>query len=122
MQLYGFYAWLFLVLVSFITELHTQYGPVTERYNQQRIWLRDCAKPDHYRDYKSECNYHTGQHYPHWVFQYSTAVIQNIKWCGVDRCESLFTLKGVAVSVVVATLLKGVPKIRKEVLRKITNE
>lgn len=119
---YGIYAWLSFVLMSFLTELHSQLAPVTERYNQQQVWLRDCAKPDHWRDYRTECSFHMSQHYPSWFAQYINAVLKEVKWCGVDKCESLFTVKGVAISLVAITLLQGGPKVVTKGWRKLTNE
>jgi hypothetical protein len=119
---YGGYAWISLVLMSIVTELHSQYFPVLEKYNNQQVWLRDCAKPDHWRDYKTECNYHANQHYPSFFAQWMNAVLYEVKWCGVDKCETLFTVKGMVISLIVMSMMQGGPKVIVKGWRKFTNE
>ena len=119
---YGLYTWIFFVLVSFITEMHTQWSPTNEKYASQQVWIRDCAKASHWNDYKKECAFHTSQHYPSFFAQWIDAVLKEVKWCGVDKCESLFTVKGVFISILATSLLRGGPKLAKNGWRLINNE
>jgi hypothetical protein len=116
------FSWFSLVLISFVTELHSQYAPIADKYASQQHWLTDCKSPSHWHKYKTECGFHANQHYPSFFAQWMDAVLHNVKWCGVDQCQSIFSLKGLVVSVVVGSLIQGGPKLAKKGWYKFNHE
>lgn len=117
-----FASWLSLVAASILSEMHTQWAPTAQKCASQNHWLNDCKDPYHWEKYNAECRIHTSAHYPSFWSQWLEAVVNNVRWCGVDKCESLFTFKGIIVSCIVISAMRAGPVIVTKGWRRLNNE
>ena len=117
-----FVSWLSLVAISIVSEMHTQWAPVSQKYATQHHWVSDCKNAAHWEKYTDECKHHTGMHYPSFWTQWFDAVLRNVRWCGVDRCESVFTFKGILVGFLVMSVFQAGPVLAHRGWDKFNNE
>lgn len=93
-----FYGWISLVAVSFLTELDSSYYIVSAVYAEKCAEYADCKLAGYYIRYPIKCAKVLSNPPGSFVSEWVTSAFNNVKWCGVSRCEQLFTWKGAAVA------------------------
>lgn len=116
-----FVSWFSLVVTSILSEMHSQWGPTSQKYATQRHWIEDCKNPSHWARYPEECLKNAGTSHPSFFTQWIDAVVRNVKWCGVDQCEELLTPKTAALIVVVYMLFGPAPRLVRRGWKRVHN-
>lgn len=88
--------WVGLVLSSIVQELVVNYSPVHTLYINQLNLYEQCHVNSFYVNNRDVCDDHKVS--PFFV-QLAIQVAKQVKWCGVDRCETIQTLEGMCISV-----------------------
>ena len=98
-----------LVLISIASEMSTHWAPLARKCATHNNWVQDCKDPTHWARYTEECVYHTTTHHSSFWIQWVDAVLRNVKWCGIDKCEALFSLQRLVMGFMAISLFKAVP-------------
>jgi hypothetical protein len=114
-------AWLYLVVTSLLSEIHSQWVVMCQKHETQSRWTEECRKPSYWALYPEECLAHASASRASFYMQWIEAVARNTKWCGVDQCEDLLTRKSFALFCFVYALFGPVPRLVRYLWRRIYN-
>ena len=116
-----FFSWASMVFISLCTELESSYRSVNIAYKKQVFLSEDCGRFEFHNRYAEECAQLLLSKPSSFMAQWMRVAFVDVKWCGVDKCESLFSPKGIFFSFLAYTIFQATPKVAKRVWFKINN-
>jgi len=112
--IYIFGGWLPLFLISLFTETPDAFHLESAQYRSDMYKFNKCKTDKEYLYHcEEECAYLTLNKPKFWN-PFLNRLTSKLKWCGIDQCESIFTMKGITMSVLIYFLIKATPTISKK--------